>query len=358
LKSLLELISARRRISSSVTSTQKNSSHAFDNCRTFDRDDSLESVARAIHLFSFILSQLYPNGEVSLGLSTAVKSHKPPEPSETRQRSGKAQTTYSKRMTRNCLARLEKRHGKHNLAFATYTLPDLPTDQLKTLSAKSGVIANRLVQEIKRDLERAGITAEIVWVVEIQEKRFDKTGAIAIHFHVVFQSRKNRYSPYAISKERNTEIWNRIISNALGYEIEMPYAANIQKIKKSAENYMSKYMSKGSKVAQKLADRNQIDLLPKNWWGATLSLRKWVKDHIKLLVDSSIDYIRNNYKAFINNLKDSPFTWLHAHTITLVEPHGEEIEFPVAIVGKIKPNSMHLFQTKTLVDDAVMSWEW
>jgi hypothetical protein len=83
-----------------------------------------------------------------------------------------------------------------------------------------------------------------------------------------------------------------------------------------------------------------------------------VKDHIKLLADSSIDYIRNNYKAFINNLKDSPFTWLHAHTIKLVEPHGEEIEFPVAIVGKIKPNSMHLFQTKTLVDDAVMSWEW
>jgi hypothetical protein len=260
-------------------------------------------------------------------------------------------------MVRNCIAKKERDHGKHNLAFATYTLPDLPVDQLQNLSAQSGVIANRLCQEIKRDQERVGIKSEIIWIVEIQWERFKRTGVLVIHFHVVFQSRKSRYHPYAISKERNTEIWNRVISNALGYEIKMPNAANIQQIKKSAENYMSKYMSKGSKVAQELIDEKQIALLPKNWWGATLSLRRWVKDHTKMLADSAKDFIKNNYKAFKNNLKDSPFTWLHAPEITLLEPHGEEVSFPVAIVGKIRANSMHLFQTKTL-DEVPMSWEW
>jgi len=303
------------------------------------------------------VSQILPNGEFFLGLSMPVKSHKPPESASVRERSGKPQTTYSKRMVRNCIAKLERDCGRQNLAFATYTLPDLPADQLESLSAKSGVIANRLCQEIKRNQERAGITSEIVWIVEIQWKRFERTGIPVIHFHIVFQSRKSRYHPYAISKELNTKIWNRIISNALGYEIEMPSAANIQQVKKSAENYMSKYMSKGSKVAQELVDEKLVSLLPKNWWGATLSLRRWVKDHTKLLADSAKEFIKNNYKAFKNNLKDSPFTWLHAHEITLMEPHGEEVSFPVAIVGKVRTDSMHLFQTKTL-EEVPMSWEW
>jgi hypothetical protein len=260
-------------------------------------------------------------------------------------------------MVRNCIAKLEREHGKHNLAFATYTLPGLAEDELETLTQKSGAIANRLTQEIKRDQERCGIKSEIVWIVEIQAKRLQETGVPVIHFHIVFQSRKNRYQPYVISKERNTEIWNRVISNALGRRIEMPSAANIQQIKKSAENYMSKYMSKGSKVAVDMVDRKETKLLPKNWWGATLSLRNWVKDHTKLLSDLAKDFIKNNYNSFINNLKDSPFTWLHAHTIKLMEPHGEEIEIPVAIVGKVRRDCMHLFETKTL-EEVPMSWEW
>jgi hypothetical protein len=260
-------------------------------------------------------------------------------------------------MVRNCIAKLECDHGKQNLAFATYTLPDLPKDDLEVLTAKSGVIANRLTQEIKRDQARCGIKSELVWIVEIQQGRLEKTGVIAIHFHVVFQSRKNRYSPYAISKERNTQIWNRVISNALGRAIEIPAGANIQTIKKSAENYMSKYMSKGSKVAVSLASTEEISLLPKNWWGATFSLRCWVKENTKLLSDSTKDFFRNHYKELVNNLKSTPFTWLHIHTIKLLEPHGEEIEFPVAIVGKLRKDSIHLFETKTL-DDVPMSWEW
>jgi hypothetical protein len=261
-------------------------------------------------------------------------------------------------MVRNCIARQERQHGKHNLAFATYTVPDLPEADMAHLRANWGEVTKQLMKMIGRDLERAGIKPEYVYVVEPQLKRYKKTGVIVPHIHVVFQSRKNRYSSYVISKERNTELWNRALSNVLGREISAPYGAQIAKIEKSAERYMSKYMSKGADVAQKLIDDGHRNDLPKQWWGASYSLRTWVKDNCKLLADSTKDYIRQNWKAIQDNLQESPFSWFHVQTIELEEPHGEEIKIPVAIVGKVKRDWMFTMATKTLVNDAVMAWEW
>ncbi len=177
---------------------------------------------------------LYPNGEFSLGLSTPVKAHKPPQPASTRHRGGKAQTTYSKRMVRNCIAKLERDYGKHNLAFATYTLPDLPEYEMNVIRHSWREVTRQFKQAVERDLKSAGIKPELVYVTEIQEERYEKTGAIAPHIHAVFQSRKTRHHKYAITKERNTEIWNRIISNVLGRRVEIPSGASIEQVKKSA----------------------------------------------------------------------------------------------------------------------------
>jgi hypothetical protein len=300
---------------------------------------------------------LFPNGEFSLGLSMSVKPHKPPESSSKRERSGKPQTTYSKKMVRNCVAYLERTHGKHNLAFATYTVPELPEADMVHLRTNWGEVCKQLMQMIGRDQERAGIKPEYVYVVEPQKERYEKTGVIVPHIHAVFQSRKNRYSPYAISKERNTQLWNRALSNVLGREILAPYGAQIDKVKKSAERYMSKYMSKGADIAQNLIDDGHRNALPKQWWGASYSLRNWVKDNCKLLAESTKDYIRQNWRAIQDNLEQSPFSWFYVHCIQLMEPHGEETKIPIAIVGKVKPDWMSAMETRTL-DDAVMSWEW
>lgn len=296
------------------------------------------------------MSQLYPNGEFLLGLSLSVKSHKPPQAAQTRERSGKPQTTYSKRMVRNCVARLESLHGKANLAFATYTLPSLDELQMTLLRENWSEVCRQLIQALGRDLERAGIKPELVYVNEIQEERYKETGVIAPHIHVVFQSRRNRYAEYAISKERNTEIWNRVISNVLGQRIEAPSGASIEQVKKSAERYMSKYMSKGSEVAQQLDSDGMKSQLPKVWWGASHTLRRWVKDHIKLFADSSKEYIKNNYKRFQENLQNSPFSWLYVHNIVSTEPHMENVEIPVAIVGRMKPEWFSSFEYKQLGD--------
>jgi hypothetical protein len=261
-------------------------------------------------------------------------------------------------MVRNSIARLERLHGKHNLAFATYTVPGLPEADMAYLRANWGEATKQLMKMIGRDLERAGIKPEYVYVNEPQLKRYKKTGVIALHIHVVFQSRRNRYSPYAISKERNTQLWNRTLSNVLGCDISAPYGAQIAKIEKSAERYMTKYMTKGSEIAKKLIDDGHRSDLPKQWWGASYSLRIWVKANCKLLAEPTKDYIRQNWKAIQDNLSESPFSWFHVQTIELEEPHGEEIKIPVAIVGKVKRDWMFAMETKTLVESAVMSWEW
>jgi hypothetical protein len=297
---------------------------------------------------------LYPNGEVSLGLSMPVKSHKPPKPSRSRERGGKAQTTYSKRMVRNCIAKLQSDYGKHNLAFATYTLPELPHYELKVIQENWAEVNRQLMQAITRDLESAGIKPELVYVNEIQEKRYEQTGDIVPHIHAVFQSRKSRYHGYVISKERNTELWNRVISNVLGRRVEIPSGASIQQIKKSAEHYMSKYMSKGGKLAQKLTTESVLNWMPKTWWGATLSLRNWVKANTRILSETTKQFIRDNYKKFADNLEQSPFSWLYVHAIKLIEPDtNQETEKPVAIVGRIKRDWISKLDYRNLAD-----WHW
>jgi hypothetical protein len=301
---------------------------------------------------------LYPNGEVSLGLSTPVKAHKPPQPASTRRRGGKAQTTYSKRMVRNCIAKLERDYGKHNLAFATYTLPDLPKYEMNVIRQNWREVTRQFKQAVERDLKSAGIKPELVYVTEIQEERYERTGAIAPHIHAVFQSRKTRYHKYAITKERNTEIWNRIISNVLGRRVEIPSGASIEQVKKSAERYMSKYMSKGGKLAQKVIDKSVSNWMPKAWWGATLSLRNWVKENTRILSEQTKNYIRDNYKKFEENLDQSPFSWLYVHVIKLVEPDSnQEVEKPVAIVGRVKRDWIRRFTYHNLTNTKVFPKE-
>jgi hypothetical protein len=78
-----------------------------------------------------------------------------------------------------------------------------------------------------------------------------------------------------------------------------------------------------------------------------------VKANIKLLADTAQQFIKDNYKQFLGNISQSPFSWLYVHTVTLTESHGEEIEIPVAVIGKVKPNWIDSFDTCSLNE-----WNW
>jgi hypothetical protein len=117
---------------------------------------------------------------------------------------------------------------------------------------------------------------------------------------------------------------------------------------------MSKYMSKGGKLAQKVIDKSVSNWMPKSWWGATLSLRNWVKANTRILSEQTKQFIRDNYTKYQENIDESPFSWLYVHAIKLIEPESEkEIEKPVAIVGRVRRDWIRRFSYRNLLD-----WNW
>ncbi len=289
---------------------------------------------------------LHPNGEAVMSLSLSAKAHNRVKGKSVRLRGVRPQTSYSKRMVRNCVYRLESLHGKHNLAFATYTLKDFDEMVVFHLLRNWGEITRQFKQKLERELVKAGIEPQIVYVTEIQMKRFRDTGIPYPHIHAVFQSRKNRYSEYAISTERNTELWSEVVSNVLGEPVEMPTAAEIKTIRKSAQGYISKYMSKGSDIVNETDNEHLKATLPKSWWGATLSLRHWVKANTKVFTEKTKEYIRANYKRWVNDIENSPFEYLHV--VQIENTRGEMI--PVCLVGKIRKYHLHKFPADYLID--------
>lgn len=260
-------------------------------------------------------------------------------------------------MVRNGAAKLEREHGKQNIAFVTNTLPDLPWYEMEVIKEGLPEILRQWKQAVERDLRRAGIKPEVVYVVQIHPKRYEKTGEIIPHVHAVFQSRKHYWDKYAISTERNSELWNRAVSNVLGRRIEMPYASNIQKVKKSAEKYLATYMTLGGKIAAQVTKDDEKQWLPKQWWGMTRSLSIWIKENTKLLSYKDKQFIKENYNDFKADINHSPFSWLHEHKLQSTEPGKEHETFAVAILGKVREKFMSMFEGEQLTN-VPMSWEW
>lgn len=189
-------------------------------------------------------------------------------------------TGSAKRMVRSALSYLTERHGKRNLAFLTVTIPELDCDELRQVCMGWGELARRLMEEIGRELIRHGLNPEYCYVNEIQEERWKRDRTPAPHIHAVFQGRRTGEKDWAISKEKFRELWERILGNFLGHSMELPSATRVEVIKKSAKNYMTKYMSKGGKVADEIVAAGYAEYLPGSWHGIANTLRRKVKEAI------------------------------------------------------------------------------
>jgi hypothetical protein len=219
----------------------------------------------------------YPSLDFVLGLSTPVKSRKPPEAPQTRERRGKPMTGFAKRMLRSGIALLQRMHGKRNLAFLTVTIPNLPWYELRMVCEAWGELATRLMEEVGRELERHELDPSYAHANEMQIERYLKDGTPAPHLHAIFQGRKTGDSRWAISIGKFRELWERILGNFLGREISLPAATRVEPIRKDAKRYMSKYVSKGCEVVDRMIKDELIDFLPKSWWGMSNGLRRTVK---------------------------------------------------------------------------------
>jgi hypothetical protein len=226
---------------------------------------------------------------------------------------------------------LESIAGKEHIAFGTTTLPDLSNELHYRLVENWAEITRQFVQELTRALKRKGITQLVISVTEIQEKRSIREEKICPHLHLAFPGRKHRYQRWAISKEEFQAIWQRILSNFLGFKVDCKAATNIQKVKHSIKRYLSKYMSKGGEILDKLKDAGLQDYIPRSWFYCTRSLKQAARRSIEKLSPKIAEYIYDN-REYLKSV--GILSWFHVCTMEFTDYQtGFSITRNVGMVG-------------------------
>lgn len=216
-------------------------------------------------------------------------------------------TSKGKRIVRNACYLLEKEADKRFLTFATVTLPELEYEDMALIHENWHRAVEAYRREIRRELIKQGLPGEIIGVTEIQPKRWEKTGLPVLHCHFVWLGRE-RGKDWAVSTGKHDEIWERAVRTVLPDVIaDFSSSANMQCVKKSAENYLSKYMSKGADSVAKVAESGLSNLLPKQWWSCSRSLSRriarelrifskgtqWIVDRAKMVDGDFFEYFVN-----------------------------------------------------------------
>lgn len=177
---------------------------------------------------------------------------------------------------------LEDTYGKGRLGFLTCTLP--PGVAEKMTGKKWTILVKNFKQKLSRHLASAGGRDEVVGVTEVQTSRFKTSGVVALHLHVVFVA-KGENGRYLFNVQRYQECWNECVKYVIGNAENADWRAscNIQEVKKSAGNYLAKYMSKGKNLTDEIIQSGGAGRLPASWYFCTKPLRSIVMNAIKVM---------------------------------------------------------------------------
>lgn len=251
-----------------------------------------------------------------MGLVDARNCHKKPN----RPRRGlKGLTSRNKRYIKSAYTLLEKRLGKKCLQWGCASLPPMPEHELELISANWAKICKKFFQEITRELERKGLCKDFLFVTEIQEGRFEKYGSVCLHLHWVCQSRPNAFTQdWAIDQHKITAIWERMLSNVLGREVNAKYATKVKVPNKSLQAELGKYMSKGGKLIKKIVSQGLERFLPTAYVGMSQALRKSVTEAIVTITGDKA-------YAFMDSLSDRQSKGLLEFRPILCEYEGREV---------------------------------
>lgn len=195
-------------------------------------------------------------------------------------RGQKGITSYGRRMVRCCAALLEQSRDRRCLTFGTATLPALPEEDMELLLSRWPEVSNRFFEEYGREVVRSGLPWSVVYVTEIQPRRWEQSGKVALHFHWLCPGRHSRRSPWVITPKKCAEILGRVISRVLGYTPDMGAAIRLEVPRGSVVKEVGKYLSKGCQCVADVVRSGKGHLLPKAWWGGTRKLKSAVEQSV------------------------------------------------------------------------------
>lgn len=285
-------------------------------------------------------ARVYPNGEFGLGFSkreeyssildssNVSKSHS--EIENRAERGSNGISAYGRKMVRNGAYLLEGRYGKERLGFLTLTLPPMSIEENNHVCEEWSEIVRQAMQSLRRKLRSVGLPGEIVGVVEIQPRRQERDGGMPLHLHLVFQAKKNRWEKgYPIETNEYREIWkNAVVARCPEFRFKMWNAAeNVKCVRKSAEAYLGKYLSKGVGDLKDFKDSMSQKKLPSAWWVCSQSLKDAIKKNTR--------YGREEAELILSWMKPQHKGWLLEY-FAPVELESEGVKTIIAWYGKVK----------------------
>lgn len=218
-----------------------------------------------------------------IGLSLRSKRHK---------RGMLGITTHGQKVVRCAAKLLQEQFGRSRLSFLTLTVPGMTSHNLSLITDDWTRIVKVFVQKLKRSLVGAGLSEEIVGVTEIQERRFDQRGELALHLHLLFQGAKRPWA-WEFTPRDYREMWFSVLEGVVPRSewTSEKGAEEVRAVKHSAEGYLGKYMSKGAKNLFVVRERFPDVSLPSAWWTCTYVLRRKVLRSICYVSHDSAKYL-------------------------------------------------------------------
>lgn len=213
----------------------------------------------------------------ALTSSNALNSHTPEN--ERPQRGLKGITALGQQMLRSACYVLERDYGIGDLCFATLTVPALPKGARFLLAQNWSELVRQLLQWVSRKLMQSGRPTKIAGCTEIQSRRLEASGEAYLHLHLVWPAHSNSADRlWAVEWAEIREWWSRALVRFSCCELPHHPRVELAPVKKSAERYMGKYLSKGSGEAldQFIEDLGE-ESVPPTWWFMTADLRCQVK---------------------------------------------------------------------------------
>jgi hypothetical protein len=272
----------------------------------------------------------------------------------------KAQTHSDSRKTRRG-ARGITSHGKRKIrdagkcfaslvpssrtSFFTATIPNLGRKAVVGIQREWSQVVRRFLQSIRRALKASGLPLYYFGCTELQEKRSRSDGVLYPHLHLCFPGRHER-GGWILSPSELDELWFRALRYAvpdLSRE-DMGSSCNVQRVQKSVEGYMAKYLSKGIfELPEVESGETELEQFhPTAWHHCSRELSRVVTRNIKVYsfpIGSVCEFF-NAVGAMVSSKKV-----VYAKTFSV-----DEGSRPLACYGRVRnPYKKDLYSVASLV---------
>lgn len=214
--------------------------------------------------------------EVSNRVLTLGSSTLPNSPKKRRGLNGIGRR--ASRSVRNMAFLLQKENSRQNLGFITLTLPELTEEDMLSVAENWHVVVKEYFKILGRKYEKkTDKRFEYVGVTEIQEQRFSRSGFVGLHLHFVYVARHARKDRWLLTKSEIRDSWKKCVEKHCKKEYDFSASENCQSVRKDAEGYLGKYLSKGVKAVSKIVASGYTACLPRTWYSRSLSLARRVR---------------------------------------------------------------------------------